>query len=179
MASQTRLRKDLERWSRQLKDADNPVFWDDVIAWKANRETAMHLTVDVRADVSRRVGGDRTLDAGRGRRKRGYRAGVWTSSLGDGPSWWVGGTGKLHWVDQGTSRHEIGGKGRRVNGRRRKNRRALLEIGNRVVTGPITHPGARGDGLYGRSVDAHAAAAMDFGGASINTELQRAVMPDG
>lgn len=178
MASTTRLRRDLERWSRQLKDADNQATWDDVIAWKGNRATAMHLAVDVRADVSRKVGG-RTLDAGRGRRKRGYRAGVWTNSLGDGPSWWVGGTGKLHWIDQGTSKHQIGGKGRRVKGRRRKNRRAVLDLGDRVVTGPIVHPGSRGNGLYGRSVNAHARAAMDHGGATINTELARAVMPHG
>lgn len=164
MARSDALARDLALWGKQLAAADRTATWRDVVAFQGARAQALHLMVDVRRDVTAVVGG-RTLDAGKGRRKRGYRAGVWAAPhAGSSGDWWVGGTGKLHWLDQGTDAHDI--PKRRKTKRRRKEHSAnpdVLLMPSGPVMGPVRHPGAHGNGIWGRSTNAHSDQALAHG----------------
>lgn len=158
-----------------LVAADRNATWRDLVAFRGARATALHLMVDVRRDVEAVVGG-RTLDSGKGRRARGYRAGVWAAvHAGSSGDWWVGGTGKLHWLDQGTDPHMIG---RRRKGRRRKGHPdpAVLALPGGPVTGPVQHPGSRGVGVWARSNRAHGDAAREHG-ADVVQQLMGTAVP--
>lgn len=173
MGSLDRLARDLERWSARLETQGYSVTARDALEFQAARKTALWLMRDVRPDIARQVGG-RTLDAGKGRRARGYRAGVWAAmSTKQGNGWWFGGTGKLHWLDQGTTAHTLQPKRR---GRRKKQPIVPMRTPKGPRIGPFHHRGARPSHLYQRAVRAHADAAMRAGGADIADRIRDAVM---
>lgn len=184
-AGLNRLADDLLKWSRKLENSGYGSPTDrDVLDFQATRKTALWLMRDMRPDIERRVGG-RTLDEGRGRRARGYRAGVWAApySAGGITAWWVGGTGKLHWLDQGTSGHWL-----KSDVKQRRNRRTGAVSYRRVKSGPMPtpqgvrmgpfwHRGAGGDSIYWRSRRAHQDAAMRAGGTYIQDQIVLMALP--
>lgn len=150
------LARDLRKWAAKLEDAPTTL---DVLNFTVARAIAQHLVMDIRPDVTREVGG-RTLSAGRG--GKGYRAGVWAAPHRGSDDWWVGGSGKLHWLDLGTQPHLIQPK-RRRKGSKRLGDRALMLTPEGPRYGPFHHPGHRGTGVYRRSEARHERAAMNYG----------------
>ena len=173
MAATDRLARDLERWARKLDRMPERL---EVLDWTVGRAIALHLSVDVRRDVERRVGG-RTLSVGRA--GRGYRAGVWAAPhKGASGDWWVGGSGKAHWLDLGTAPHVVSRK-RRGRGKKSAAQPGLLNTPWGPRVGPFHHPGTRGDGTYRRSVARHDTAALAHGADLMQRTLAAEVTPDG
>lgn len=170
-----RLARDLEKWAAKLDHAPTRL---DVLDYTVARAIATHLAIDVRPDVTREVGG-RTLS--QGRNGKGYRAGVWAAPhRGNSADWWVGSSGKLHWLDLGTSPHLIPPKrrSRRGKGRTLPDGRPLMiipDVGPRW--GPFHHLGHRGSGVYRRSEQRHQRAALQHGAKVVERLIAETVMP--
>jgi hypothetical protein len=124
--------------------------------------SAKGVKKSVAAELARVAPGGR-LNVG----KNGQRVTVYYKLLRKGETAIVAMRGPAHLIERDTKAHLIGaGRSRTVSGRKFKNeargrkasaRKAtrLLHIGNRVVVGPVRHPGTTGKHPFERGVKRH------------------------